>query len=140
MPFDIVDVDGELGSLLTATGTIGGEEYIEAVRGHLTQDPERYRKYRYSLSNYRDVDEIGVETTAVATVAELCKQAAAVNPDAIVAVVAKRDLVFGLSRMWEMMTEGTGWEIHVFRTAEEAREWIRERVHIRFGITGLTFS
>lgn len=65
-------------------------------------------------------------------------RSAEVNPDALVAVVAPNDLEFGLSRMWQILSDETPWEIRVFRGGEEARMWIRERAKERWKITDLT--
>jgi hypothetical protein len=72
-------------------------------------------------------------------VSSICRTAAAaVNPDAIVAVVAETDLTYGLSRMWEIMCDEIDWEIRIFRSTEEARNWIMERVKERWNIIDLT--
>lgn len=41
-----------------------------------------------------------------------------------VAIVAPRDLFFGLSRMYEAYREGSAVRIRIFRTLEEARAWM----------------
>ncbi len=40
------------------------------------------------------------------------------------AVVAKTDLVFGLSRMWEILSENTNLEKMVFRDIHQAKDWL----------------
>ena len=42
------------------------------------------------------------------------------------AIVAPQDVTFGLARVFEIRTAGTDREIMVFRTYEEAAEWIEE--------------
>jgi hypothetical protein len=65
--------------------------------------------------------------------------ASKVNPNPIVAMAGEDDLVFGLERMIEVLMHQTGWEIMVFRSKEEAKEWIRKRVKEKFGVDNLTF-
>jgi hypothetical protein len=140
MPIEIRDVDGSLGNLITATGFLSQSEYVEAIRQHLTQDGEKFRGYSFSLSDYNGITGADVPTRAIESVASMCKRAADLNPDAVVAVVAERDLEYGLSRMWEVLCDDVAWEIRVFRRSEEARNWIMERVKDRWNITDLTFD
>ena len=48
------------------------------------------------------------------------------------AIVAPRDLEYGLSRMWQAFVEDNGWETMVFRSREQAEEWVREKVSQNF--------
>jgi hypothetical protein len=43
-----------------------------------------------------------------------------------VAMVATRDVVYGVFRMWELQREGVGYTVRVFRELEAAREWLFE--------------
>ncbi|HWO37425.1 MAG TPA: hypothetical protein VNO32_52275 [Candidatus Acidoferrum sp.] len=45
---------------------------------------------------------------------------AAVLPELVTAVVVPHDYGFGMSRMWEILTERPGWSTHSFRTRPEA--------------------
>lgn len=45
------------------------------------------------------------------------------------AVVAKSDLHYGLTRMFSLITEGLKIKTEVFRTVEEALDWLGEPVH-----------
>jgi len=67
-------------------------------------------------------------------------KASKVNADPIVAIVSKKDHIYGLSRMYESLIYMTNWKIMVFRSKTEAVEWIREKVRKRFGIGNLTFG
>jgi hypothetical protein len=41
-----------------------------------------------------------------------------------IAIAASTDLEFGMSRMHETLTDMPGWTVGVFRTVEQAREWL----------------
>jgi len=41
-----------------------------------------------------------------------------------VAIVAPQDLMFGVSRMYEGMISNPGWSVGVFRTMNEAQNWL----------------
>ena len=42
------------------------------------------------------------------------------------AIVADEDLIYGLSRMYEIMTENIPTKIYIFKDMEEAQNWLRE--------------
>ena len=81
-----------------------------------------------------------LSTQKVELIAEYCKSSSIVNQGAIVALVASQDLIYGLSRMWQVLSEGTNWETMVFRNREDAEAWIKERVKEKYGIDVLTFG
>jgi hypothetical protein len=110
------------------------------MKQHLSQAAGKFKKYRFSLCDYRGLTKIEVSTPSIQLIANLCRSAAAVNPDAVVALVAESDLSYGLSRMWEMLCEDIAWETCVFKRYEEAEAWIRERVEERWNIVDLTIS
>jgi hypothetical protein len=53
-------------------------------------------------------------------------------PGLLVAVVAERNVVFALARMWEAFIEGIGWETKIFPSITEAQDWVRIRVKEKF--------
>ena len=42
------------------------------------------------------------------------------------AIVADKDLIYGLSRTYEMMTDNIPTEVNIFRNMEDAQNWLRE--------------
>jgi len=140
MPVETINLDHGLGVLMRGYGIVTGEEYWNTLQKHLSQDKEIIKKYRYTLADFTDLEQTRIETEVIVKATDLCKKTAIINPDVIVALAANQDLVFGLSRMWEMLATDTNWEINVFREIEEAKEWIQKRVIEKFGITNLTFS
>jgi hypothetical protein len=140
MPVEITDVDDGLGNLITATGVVTDDEYVESCRRHLTQDPARFARYRFSLADFSQATRLDVSTEAIRQVVDLCIQAAEANADTVVAVVVPTDLGFGLARMWEMLSSRTSWEIRVFREVEVARSWIEARLRDRWHISHVTLA
>jgi len=140
MPIEVRNVNGGLGVIIVGRGAVGEREYVDALRKHLTQDEETFKKYRYSLSDYTAVTSADISTEAIRSIAELCKSAAIVNPAPVVAAVAGRDYVYGLVRMSQAIRDDGRWESMVFRNREDAEAWIRERVRAKYGIEDLTFD
>ena len=66
--------------------------------------------------------------------AEDRKFAAIIRTGALVAILAQREVNYGLSRMWQTFAEATGCEIMVFRSREELDLWLRVRLKEKFGL------
>lgn len=140
MPIEIKDLDGGLGTFIRGWGVVKEEELINELKKHLAQDKEKFKKYRYSLSDYTPATEGEISTKAIEFIADLCLSAAKINPDIIVATVTSQDFYYGLSRMGQILREKAGWEEMVFRNIEEAKSWIKKRVKEKYGIETLTFT
>ena len=46
----------------------------------------------------------------------------------ITAIVADRDLIYGLSRMYEIITEHIPTKVNIFRDMEEAQNWLKKNL------------
>ena len=140
MPIEIKDCDGGIGNIIVGRGIITDQGLIDSLKKHLTQDKEKLKKYKFSLTDFTAVLKLAIDSEGVKFIAELSEEAPKVNADPIVAIVSKKDHIYGLSRMYESLIGMTNWKIMVFRSKTEAVEWIREKVRERFGIGNLTFG
>lgn len=140
MPMEVRDVNGGLGVIIVGRGVVTDKEYIDAIEEHLSQDPDKYVKYRYALCDYTAVTKVEVSTSAICRVVEMCRRAAEINPHAVLAVVADRDLTYGLARMAQLLRDDGTWEEMVFRNRKEAETWLRETLLRRYNIDHVTFS
>ena len=61
-------------------------------------------------------------------------------PDYIVAIVSKRDIEFGISRMWQTIVQmkELAWETKIFRDRNDAEKWIKNKAKEKYDID-LTF-
>ena len=137
MSLIIKDLDNGIGSLIIGSGVITREEYVTVLKKHLSEDLEKFRKYRYNIADYTAVLKVEVLAEDIRMIAGLCREVAKKNNEIILARVAPKDITFGLSRMSEAFLDETGWEIMVFRARDEAEAWIRKRVMEKFGIENL---
>jgi hypothetical protein len=140
MPIEIKDSDGDLGNIIIIRGIVKEKEIVDALKKHLTQDKEKFKKYKYSLSDFTAAKKFEISTQQVEQIAEFCESSSTVNPEAIVAVVSNQDFIYGMARMWEILSGEKTWETMVFRNREEAEAWIKERVKQKYGINDLTFG
>jgi len=105
------------------SGVVLGSEILagaHAVSEHVQGGAE----LTHGLVDLSDVTELHLSAEEVELIALENRIAAASMPPATVAVIATRDLAFGLARMWEAMVSGTNWRTRVFRDADAAREWL----------------
>ena len=140
MSIEVRDVDGGLGNIISGGTVVTDNTYVTALIQHLTQDQEKFKKYKYSISDYTATSEAHLTHASITLISEYCSKAARVNPHAIVAIVSNHDLTYGLARMWEMLSFETPWEKMVFRNRPDSEAWIRQRVKEKFGIKDLTFA
>lgn len=135
MSLEVIDVNEGLGNLIIGKGILTEKEYLETLTRHLTQDENKFKKYRFSLNDYTLVNKVEVQTSAIQMISSKCIAAAKINPDVIMAIIADTDLLFGLARMAEVLMDETLWEIQVFRDKTEAIDWITQRMKVKFNIT-----
>ena len=60
MTIEIKDLDGGIGNAIIASGIVTGQDYVETHKRHLTQNKEKFKKYRYSLNDWTEVTQVDV--------------------------------------------------------------------------------
>ena len=91
----------------------------------LTVSDKRYKKGMGRLWDFRDSD---LSSLGSVTITEMAQYSIRFPPginDVKVAFVTSRDLEYGLSRMFEIMSKATT-PILVFRVMDEAEKWMME--------------
>ena len=113
--------------ILIYSGHITDEEMLD-VRATLGNHPAEAEKCRFLLVDLADATLAQLLITALKQLAELHKALAEHTvPGMPVAVVAGRDLEYGLARMWQVFVEENGWETMVFRSRKEAQRWLSQK-------------
>ena len=141
MPIKVKCLDNGLGVLFIGEGIVTGDDIINSNR-KIFSSKERMKKYKYGLIDYSNITQFKVSNSEIAIIASQDEKASEYISDGVVAVAAKKDLEFGLNRMWQIIVENTGlqWETMVFRDIDAAERWIKERVKEKYGIEDLTFG
>ena len=146
MPIEIQDCDGGIGNIIESRGVVTDQELIDSLKRHLTQDKEKFKKYKYILIDHTVLTKMNITNETVEFIAELIADTSRVNPDSIVAMVAyvtygaNIDLLNRISRLHELFIYRSCWETRLFRTKPQAVRWIKEKVRDKFGIDDLTFG
>jgi hypothetical protein len=104
--------------LSTAMGTVTDEELQTHMRG-LAADPNFDPTYR-QLVDLRDVSKVDVTSGGLRALGRSNPWKAPTRR----AVVCERDVVFGLARMYELLTGDDPHEVRVFREISEALDWL----------------
>ncbi len=105
-------------------GLVTGKELIDAFSEIYATD-EQIKRIAYQLVILTKSEEIMVTANDLKEVASLDIRASKVNPSILVAVVGERDIVFGLSRMWEAFVDDAPLKTRTFRTLEDAEDWLK---------------
>jgi hypothetical protein len=106
----------------TASGTLTDDDILDLKR-RLTKDPE-FKAGMRELSDVRAVTDLRVTTQGVRSmVSEDAKQSSTLHAYKL-AIVAGGDAVFGMARMYQMLTEANLPHVAVFRDYETAERWL----------------
>lgn len=108
------------------SGRLTGHEIIGAKQALLTTE-DQVRLVHAFLVNLANVDALEISGDEMRQIIGLDVQLSALAPHAAVAIVAPRDHVFGLARMWEAYADTVGWVTAVFRSPAEANAWLEQR-------------
>lgn len=146
MPIEIKDSDGGIGNIIAIQGLITDQELIDAFKEHLTQDIEKFKKYKYILFDHTGLTKMDITDETVAFISGIGADASKVNPDLVAAMVANVsiganiDHISRVSRMHELFIYRSRWKTMIFRTRIEAVRWIKKKVREKYGIDDLAFD
>jgi hypothetical protein len=108
----ILGVSGEL-----------SDEGLQSLAAELRTAPEITPDFGL-LIDFRNA--VGRDVTSQG-VRALATESLVLSPDSRRALVVPSDLGFGMGRMYQMLREGQGGQINVFRDIDEARRWVTRR-------------
>lgn len=105
------------GCLMVADGRLDVSEYVATIMRARSYEP------RFVLVDLTDVEQVHISPVdleaLVSTQLKISRRA--------VAVIAPRDLLYGLARQWEMLALELEWPTCVARTRAEAIAWLAEQ-------------
>ena len=146
MPIEIQDCDGGIGNIIKSRGVVTDQELIDCLKRHLSDEKEKFKKYRYILIDHSEVTKMDITNETVESIAGIVADVSRTNPDTILAMVAyasmeaNMDLLNRISKMHELFIYRSCWESRLFRTKPSAVRWIKEKVRKNYGINDLKFS
>ena len=90
-----------VGVVYTSSGTLTSRDLFEAdarLRSELVRNPG----LRYLLVDHGAIPDESIDTDSLGQLAGNAGMALELIPEALVAIVAPSDVLYGISRMWEM--------------------------------------
>ena len=135
MPIKLRNLDSGLGVVFIGEGIVTGQEIIRANK-NLLSFKENIKISKYCIIDYSETSEYNVSTSEIQIIAAQDKEISKYLPDYIVAIVAKRDLEFGVSRMWQTIAQinDLKWDTKVFKDRNNAEKWIINKVKEKYDI------
>ena len=121
------DYIGDGGIISRGEGVVTGSE-IKEVNDIIYESPEKIKNIVYQICDLTNVSNISLSNSEIEEIAEQDSKAFQINPNMFIAIVADDDLIYGLSRMWEALAYDYPFESTVFRTMDDAQQWIREKL------------
>ena len=128
MPVEFSSHRGGTYVRLTGHGAITDDELLEAVAVMYASD-ENTKRHQCAMLDFSRVERADIRSETVLRIAKINVAASElVPPGASVALVASQTLVYGLGRMWEQLSNGTGWTTRTFTDIGEAERWLDQRL------------
>lgn len=112
---------------MRAWGPVSDED-LHAYHRVLARDHDATLARRY-YCDLSDIDETGITVPGLREAVRINRTTRSGWLLRKQAILARRDVVFGLARMYELMADPLPWELRVFRTATEAQRWLALEDH-----------
>jgi hypothetical protein len=129
MPVNLVELSSGRGILYSCSGLTTGAELIRANDQLIAAGPALLGKLAFGIVDFTATEQADLTTDHVHIITGQDVRLATMIPAGFaVAVIAPLDFPFGMSRMWRVFAEKTGWNIEVFKDTPSADTWLRETV------------
>ena len=123
--FQTTFVEGDTGILFVGSGVVTADE-IRSSKLQLFANCDRLQQVEFAIVDFQVASSLILDADDLRRIVDLDRQLALLVPNACVAIVAPKDYMFGLARMWETTLEVAGWKTQVFRSTSDACPWVRE--------------
>ena len=126
MPYSTELIDGGKGILHVGRGIVTGEELLASAHGVL-QMVKGGASPSYAVADLSEAVSLRVSPEEIKGNAEINIEISKYLQTGKVAIVAPRDYIYGIARMWQTYSEKTNWITQIFRSKNEAFEWINPK-------------
>jgi hypothetical protein len=124
MPIELRYREGGRGVVFVCAGVVTGTEFDEA--NEEIYSDQCLPALRYQLIDFSDAERIEISAEDTRRHAEVDRVAAERNPNIAIAIVGPSDVTFGISRMWQALTDDSKLQSHIFRSMPEAERCLAE--------------
>ncbi len=126
MPIEVSYSHEGAGVKFVGKGIITGEDLLEA-NAYSYRSAEVVQRIRYFYNDFLSADHTDITQDELRTSIQQDRAAAKHNKNVVVAIVAAEGLLFGMSRMYEILAEDIPWETFTTTCEEEAKFWIKKK-------------
>jgi len=116
-------LDNGVGIEIIASGTVTGQEIIEAQKE--IYNPDHLNTQKYQIIDRTGCTKYQVYAEEIQIIADMDNEAADENPDIIIAVVASTTLQIGMTRMWQAYLRNDCFITKIFPDRKSADRWIK---------------
>lgn len=132
MPIEISFMDDGAGVRYSFSGLVTGKELID-VNSSLFSSEDQLKKIRYAIVDQTRMDSLDLSIDDLKRIEQLDRSATQVNPCVVVALIVEKDLHYNVTSAWDVRTHDISWEKKIFRSKNEAYDWLREKIREKFG-------
>jgi hypothetical protein len=126
MPVSVEYTTDGIGIVLRHEGVVTGKELYASISR--VYGDERYSKLKYWIGDRTDCTQFLPDADWLRKISDLNKEESARNPGILLALVSPSVLEFGMSRMFQAISEGDLFKTEVFRDRDSAEKWIEEEL------------
>lgn len=124
MPIKMNILDNGAGIEFFSYETVTGKEIIEANEKIYT--PEYLAKLKYQIIDRSMCTKYLVSSEEMEIIAGQEIRASKINNNITIVLVSTTDLQYGMSRMWQALSEETGFKSEIFNDRASADKYIKE--------------
>ena len=125
MPVRIEYKNDKIGLVLHHEGSVTCQELIDAIFSVYEND-DVFLKLKYWIGDRTGCTEFLPDPDCLMKIADKNKLESHRNPGMLLALVAPKDLEFGMSRMFQSYAAQAAFNTQTFRSREDADKWIIE--------------
>ena len=122
MPIKINILENGTGIEFISSGVITGKEIIEANKKIYT--PEQLSILKYKIVDRTTCVEYLVTPEEIQDIVKQDYQASKINKDVTTIMVSPTKLQYGMTRMWQILSEEVPWKSEIFENREDANDFI----------------
>ena len=126
MPIKINILDNGYGIEFYSYGIVKGEEIIEANERIYTQ--EYLSKLKYKIIDRTNCTKYLVTSEEMKVIVNQDIKASKINNNIIILLVSLGPFQYGMTRMWQALSENTGFNSLIFENRDSANKYINENI------------
>ena len=124
MPYTFYFVDDGAGMVQLGEDVITADEVMATARA-LNRAPDAVRQLQFALLDFTNASELQITGEELRDVVAENEITSALVSPGLIAIVAPKDQIYGLARMWQVFVQKLDWTVEIFRSQPEAVEWLR---------------